>query len=183
METLFKYGLIIFVVSLALYFLNKGAKDKVDQNENGEFKLKMHKLYLIVGYVCCALGLVMLAMVFNDIFIRKVIEAGQLIPIIFMFVMFGGLGFACVLWGRNHYIIFDENQIIVSSVYGKINKILWAEIVSIEFSNISGLITIKNAEGIKIKIQMHLLGLIEFLNTMERKTRWTIKELKLPINR
>jgi hypothetical protein len=179
METVIKYGLITFVVSLTLYFLNKGAKDKVVQNENGEFRLKMHKLYLLVGYFCCALGILL----FSLLFLINNIKVGALIPIIFMSIMFGGLGFACVLWGKNHYIIFDENQIIVSNVYGKINKILWTEIVSIEFSNTSGLITIKNADGIKIKIQMHLLGLIEFLNIMESKTRWTIKELKLPINR
>ncbi|UZR97852.1 hypothetical protein [Chondrinema litorale] len=82
----------------------------------------------------------------------------------------------------NHHLSFNEKTIIVSNNYGKINSIDWDQIKDIKFNAFAGTITIKSNNGIVIKIHQYIVGLKRFTDMIEKKTAWTAKELRIPVN-
>jgi hypothetical protein len=87
----------------------------------------------------------------------------------------------CVLFYRNHYLRFDNSKIEVRSLFGNTKTINWNEIKSANFNRLSGLITLKDESGQKIKMHQHIVGFATFISYLESKTDWTAKKLKLPM--
>jgi hypothetical protein len=108
-------------------------------------------------------------------------DAAMFVMMFLMFLIFIGLGLLCVLFYRNHYLRFDNSTIEVRSAFAKTKIINWEEIKSVSFNPSSGLITLKNQNGQKIKVHQHLIGLGRFISYLETKTGWTAKKLKLPV--
>ena len=173
----FFYAIVGMTVAATLSYLNKATGKHVDSNEKGEFLLKMHKLYKIVGYVSLVIGLIV---TIGPILTDKP-DAAIFIMMFLMFLIFIGLGLLCVLFYRNHYLRFDNSTIEVRSAFAKTKIINWEEIKSVSFNPSSGLITLKNQHGQKIKVHQHLIGLGRFISYLETKTDWTAKKLKLPV--
>ncbi|MEN0045748.1 MAG: hypothetical protein AAF806_01680 [Bacteroidota bacterium] len=97
-----------------------------------------------------------------------------------MLLLFGGLGIPIFMYYKNHNLRFNDDQIVVQSWLKKTTEIKWSEISQIQFNPFSGYIKIEG-DSENVRINQHLVGLKAFLEKMEEKTKWTVKELKFPI--
>ena len=85
-----------------------------------------------------------------------------------------------MLYYKNHRVIFDQNIIKATNIYGKTTEVEWKFIEEIKFSALSGMITVKSYDK-KAKLHQHLVGLISFIEEMEAQTKYTAQDLKIPI--
>jgi hypothetical protein len=173
------YGLVALSVTLTLSYLSKATSKDVVGNEQGQYILRMHKLYYIVGVI---------ALVFAAVFIISPLivddpDFGLYITIFCMLLLFGGLGLLSVLYFRRHYVLFDDTNVEVSSPFGKRKCLLWNEVTKAKFNPSSGLLTLTSKTGDKVSVHYHLIGFPKFVEQLENKTTWTAKQLKLPIQR
>ena len=173
------YSLVALSVTLTLIYLSKATSKEIVSNEQGQYLLRMHKFYYIVG----AIGLV-----FGAIFIVSplIVDDPDLtfyIIVFLMLLLFGGLGLLSVLYFRRHYVLFDETKVEVRSPFGGTKNLLWNEIAKAKFNPSSGLLTLTSKTGDRVMVHYHLVGFPRFVEQLENKTTWTAKQLKLPIRR
>jgi hypothetical protein len=57
----FFYAIVGFTVVAALNYVNKAAVKHVDSNKNGEFFLRINKLYNILGYAALVTGIIVIS--------------------------------------------------------------------------------------------------------------------------
>jgi len=173
------YGLVALAVTLTLSYLAKATSKEVVSNEQGQYLLRMHKLYYIVGIIALAFAAVFIIspLIVDDP------DLGLYITIFCMLLLFGGLGLLCVLYFRRHFVLFDDTNVEVSSPFGKKKNLLWNEISRAKFNPSTGLLTLTSNTGDKVKVHYHLVGFPKFVEQFESKTTWTAKQLKLPIKR
>ena len=173
MENFFLYSIIGGVVSFTIWLLNRQARKKVEPSRGERYELRLNKLYLYLGIVGVNLGILgfTLPVLYEDDWV-----SGSL-----LFLILGGPAFACWLWYVNHGFVFDDTSIEATSVYGKRTAMKWEDIQKISFSTFSGLLTFSDGKGKKVKAHQHLVGLGELAKMMEEKTKWTAKEIKLPV--
>lgn len=171
------YAIIGIAVTLTMVFLKNATGKEVKIAEDGCYKLRMNKLYGIIGVVCVLMGLIFLI---SLPFMVDEINAGIVGVMTLVLAICWGSGIPCLLYYRNHRISFDDRSIHVTDVYGKSRTIEWSQITDANFSAFSGLLVLKT-ENEKVKVHQHLVGLSKFMKTLENKIQWTTKELKVPI--
>lgn len=176
-ENFILYAAIGLTVVLTLRYLNKSAGKSISSDENGQFTIRMHKLYNIAGIISLILCLV----VTIGPMLTEEADLALYVMTFFMFLLFGGLGLLCVLYYRNHYVLFDTTKIEVQSPFGKCKTTYWNRLVKATFNPASGLLTLIDSDGQKLKVHQHLVGLGKLVGMLESKTGWTYKELKLPV--
>lgn len=178
-EKIILYAIIGIAVSTALSFITKATGKSVDIVESGQFNLRMNKLYGIMGIIGLVFGLLFL------IFLPLTTEpndSGIWLAVILMLLIFWGTGIPCLMYYRNHRVTFDDNSIVATSLYGKIKEIKWTDIEDIRFKSMSGLLILTTKDD-KLKVHQHLVGLSKLIEFVENKTKWTRKELKVPIGK
>ena len=74
----------------------------------------------------------------------------------------------------------EAPRVAVQDWRKRIEIIRWEEINEITFNPFSGYLKIRGINK-RITVHQHLVGLKEFTNKMEEKTKWNASELKLPI--
>jgi len=166
-------------VTLSLAYLNKATAKPPIANGQGQYLLRMHKLYNYVGILA-----VLLACVF--VIVPPLVETMDIamaIMAIAMLLIFGGLGTLCLIYYRNHYLLFDENIIEVRNPKGQIRTISWHDIERASFNSFTGFLILTDRNGGKLKIHQHLVSLGKFVALLEDKTGWTSKDIKLPVKR
>lgn len=176
-DNLIFYSLVALSVTLTLSYLSKATSRDIVSNEQGQYLIRMHKLYYIVGII---------ALVFSVVFIVSPLivddpDLSLYIIIFCMLLLFGGLGILSVLYFRRHYVLFDSTKVEVSSPFGGTKNLFWSEITKAKFNPSSGLLTLTNKNGDKAKVHYHLVGFPRFVEQLEKKTSWTAKQLKLPV--
>lgn len=175
MEKFLYYGLIGGSISLLMLYLNKASGRTIEAVE-GVYQLRIHKLYQFIGIVSSVIGSVLLVL-------PLIYDGLAALPVALgMFLLFTGLGVPCILWYRNHHLIYNPEKISSKSWLGKSSEIYWKDIKNISFNSLSGLLLIEDARGTKVKAHQHLVGLKSFVEFMEQKTNMTARELKLPFS-
>lgn len=176
-ENTILYLIIGIVISFAFSFLTKYSSKKVAKNPSGRYNLKMNKLYGIVGVVSLILGF------FCSVYLPLIENSSEvIIGIVLFLLIFWGLGIPSLMCYRNHSLSFDNKSIQVSNIYGKKKEIQWSDICTIKFNLFSGFLDLKtNKES--IRVHQHLVGITHFADYIEKYTKWTCKELKLPIRK
>ena len=170
-EKVLTYVLSGLAVSLVLNYMNKGASQGIASGLNGQIALRMNKLYQILGYVSIGIALIfVVAALYYQ-------EKGMYIIGILMLFLFGGLGILCLMYYQNHKVEFDDKKITVQNWRKKIEEITWDEINDIKFHPFSGYLRLRGLNK-EMAIHQHLVGLKEFTNKMEEKTKWKTKELR-----
>lgn len=173
-EKIILYGVIGLVVSFMMSYMNKGASQKIEENENGEIELQMNKLYQIIAYISIAIAIVfIIAAVYyqdNEIYLVSGL----------MLLLFGGLGVLVLMYYRNHKLKFGEERLVVQNWKGQKTELKWTEINHVKFNPFSGYLKI-NSLTKSLTIHQHLIGLRSFIEKMEEKTKWKAAELNLPI--
>ncbi len=175
------YALIIGAVSGFMYLMKKMASKKVEVNEEGKFHLKFPLLYGIFGAIGVIFGLCWIIVPFGLYYT----ETEQLDTSLFIMCIIGAIcfisgGVYLLFYYKNHSAIFDKENIIATTIYGKSTTIKWKDIEDIKFSALLGMIIIKSHDK-KAKLHQHLVGLITFVEEMEAQTDYTARELKIPV--
>jgi hypothetical protein len=178
-ENFIFYAAIVLTVALTLRYLHKSTSKSISTDDKGQFSIRMHKLYNIVGIISIVLCLVI---TIGPILAGES-DIGIYIMTFFMFLLFGGLGLLCILYYRNHNVLFDTTSITVQSPFGKLKSTSWQKLAKASFNPTSGMLILTDSDGQKLKIHQHLVGLNKFIRMLEIKTGWTSKELKLPVKR
>ena len=174
-ESLIRYGLIGAAVAGVMTYLNKSSIKEVEPSEDGITVLRMNKFYQYIGWGAVCIGVLSCVI---PLFYPE--EEDIYLFGIFALSLFGGLGAAFVLYGRNHWLEFNDESITVQNWKGKAETVAWNDIKDVRFNTISGYVKISGPKK-TLNIHMHLVGLRTFLNKMEEKTEWKVSELKLPI--
>lgn len=178
-EKIILYTIIVIAISVILVFLTKATRKAVAIDNDGHYVLRMNKLYGVIGFVCLVIGLLFL------IFLPLTAEPtdrGVWVVTTLMLLIFLGIGIPCLMYYRNHRVVFNNNSIIATNIYGQTKEIKWSDINDINFNALSGLLVLKTTQE-KIKIHQHLVGLLKFIEHIENNTKWSQKELKLPIGK
>lgn len=173
LEKIIFYSVISFVVTFAMSYLNKGASLKTESIKGEKVHLRMNKLYLIIGYVGVGIAI---AFSIGTMFFY---EPGLEILCGLIWLIMGGTGTACLVYYRNHKVVFDEEQFVVSNWKGNNSTFRWNEISSVKFKPISGYLKVKDlSKG--SNIHSHLIGLSMFIDKLDELTEFKRNNLKLP---
>ena len=173
------YGLVALSVTLTLSYLSKATSKDLVSDEQGQYLLRMHKLYYIAGIVALVVGAVFIV---SPLIVDNP-DLPLYIIVFLMLLLFGGLGLLSVLYFKRHYVLYDDKKVEVSNPFGVIKSLLWNEIAKAKFNPSSGLLTLTSNTGEKVKVHYHLVGFPRFVEQLENKTTWTAKQLKLPVQR
>ena len=168
-------GIIAIFSLIVIAYLTKASKKKTSIDENGEFHLKMNKLYGLIGILGTLLGLFFL------IYIPLTVKVGDneiWLLTFFMLLILLVPGIFLLMYYKNHRVIFGDNSIVVTDVFGKEKKIKWSDITDIKFNILSGMFVI-STKSEKIKVHLHLIGISNFTEYIERKTGWKYKNFKI----
>ena len=177
-EKIFTYGLIIFAVSITMALLKKSANTQVKANKNGMHFLRMAKLYGILGWLFVVLGFVFTALLLIFLYDEKNLVLLLIIELLMTF----GLGVPCVLYYQNHWVQFDNNNIKVSNFFNKNQTLNWKDIAVTSFNPLTGYLTFKDLKENTLKIHMHLVGFVSLVKKMEEKTKWSAKDIRIPMS-
>lgn len=178
-EKIILYAIVGIAVATALAFLTKSTGKTIEAKENGMFHLRVNRLYGIMGILGLVFGLLFL------IFLPLTSEPndnGVWGLVTLMLLMFWGSGIPCLMYYRNHSVTFNDTTIIATNVYGKTKQIKWTDISGIKFKPLSGLLVL-TTQSEQVNVFQHLVGLSKFVEFIESKTKWTNKELKVPIEK
>jgi len=159
-------ALSMILTAALSWWLWKSASRNVEPASNGRFHLRVHWIYLVLGFFSFILGIISLA-VFTTT--SSDFTIGLLIPIIGI-VIFWGAGLPCVLYYRNHMVWFDDSFITVSDVWGNLNTVSWISLRGIELRKYSGLLRVTLDDGSYFSLNPHLVGLNQLLSKIEEKT-------------
>jgi hypothetical protein len=80
---------------------------------------------------------------------------------------------------RNYRLYFDNENIVVTDLFGKKNTMKWSEIEQVKSNAFTGYLTLSSATT-QLKVHQNLKGMVAFKQVMEAQTKWTAKELRLP---
>jgi hypothetical protein len=169
MGKLLSYILIAMVSVFSLMLLNKYALSK-PLNIKGTTILVMPKIYMYAGYA----GTLFFVVLVVGSFITEGYDPSMLPYLILYPFMIGG-GIITILTYHLHYVVFDENTISSTNIFGKTNKACWNEISKISFNQFSSMIVLATKNGNKIKMHQHLKGVKIILNK--------VKELNVEIGK
>jgi hypothetical protein len=175
----FFYPIIAAVTTITLRYVNKATNKNISTDVTRKYSLRIHRLYQIIGYAGLALCLILLI---GPLFMPEEMNIASYIILLCCYLIFGGLGLLCTRYYNNHLVIFDDALIQVLSVSGVVKFMKWEDINTARFNAFTGLITISDQVGNKIKIHQHLVGLTKFLNLLKAKTGLTAEKIKLPGN-
>lgn len=161
---------VVVVTSVVMGYLAKSVSGEIKPNPDGRYLMQMHKTYKIGGYAAIVLGVIIAAC----IFLLDPVEWMGVTSILGLFVLFAGLGTICVLYFRNHHVLFNEEQVEVKSVFGSTGFFKWEDVVGAKLNKTSGDIVLKVKDGQKFRVHQHLRGINHFLATLENKTNISV---------
>lgn len=170
-----RYAIIGAVVAGSIQYMTKSASKPVEPiDDEGNYLIKTHKLYYLPGIAGLLTGLAFLG---AGIFYQMM---DLLLAALFMLSVFGLPGMYFILLAKNQQVWFNQNQIKITSWKRKISTLSWDEITGIDYSRLSGFLTINTADS-SAKIFAHTVGIKSFTNMMEQQTAFTAKSIKFPI--
>ena len=168
------YALIGILVPLVMSVLNRSARKKVEAVDGTVISLRLNKFYLIAS-----LAMIGIALIFSFFILTDETETDPITLLVFIWLFSLLLILPPLFWYTNHRVNFDEEQIFSSNWSGRKTTIEWQEISEAKFNAMAGYLVLKG-NGKTAKVHQHLVGLKSLTDMMEKKTKWTAKELGLP---
>ncbi|QHS59230.1 hypothetical protein [Chitinophaga agri] len=154
----------ITVVAEAM--INKGTGRRPEVDFGGIYTLRMQTAYNILGWICACIAFIPVVVLFFEM----PANTGEWLAFGFLFFSFGFMAARCILYYRNHKVIFDKTYIEVTSPLRNVTTSTWDKIVRAKYSYNAGLLTLTDMHGQQLKINHHLIGLAAFVNLLESKT-------------
>ena len=146
--------------------INKATAKRIVADWEGKYTLRMQKAYNILGWICGVIACCPIV----ALFFEMPVNISEWVIFGFLFVSFGFAAALCILYYRNHRVVFDKTYIEVTSPLGKVTTSTWNKIVKTTYSYNAGVLTLIDSEGQKLKVNHHLIGLNTFLSLLGSKT-------------
>ncbi len=167
------YAILVIVMNVVIRHLNKKASHIVEGNDGEMVTLVMNKYYRYFAYL--GIGL---AFLFIVLFALE--SDSTTLPIFaFMTALFGGIGAFFFLLYKFHFVQFDDKTIRVQDWRKQSVEIYWADIQDLKFNLFTGYIKLSGLHQ-TLKLHQHLVGIKSFVDQLEKQTKWTSKDLKMP---
>lgn len=164
-------GIIFAVVIVLMKHLTSSSKKQPILNGEGVMVLRMNKNYSIFGYMNIAIS----AMIGIIPCLGLVETIGDTFIILCLVLFFIGSGTLLVLVSRNTKVEIYDEKIRYYGITGKVKEIQWEDIRKVTFGKTSlelSLITMYE----KIKIHMHMVGFLSFIELMKKKIDYSLYE-------
>lgn len=155
--------IITVTISLLFKYLNSKTENvQITTDEKGMMVLKLNRLYGIVGWssVLLSVGLLILG-----VFLIREID-GNFFAVVFLFLLFFGLGFPLVLAYRNIKIEVNNTTIKYFNLFNNVKEVNWNDLRQVKFGKSSlelKLIT----ENTEVKAHLHLNGFPKLIEIMK----------------
>jgi hypothetical protein len=172
-EKFFTYAIIGVVITLMMSFFNNASKANPVKNYDGDDVLKLPLLYGIIGLLSFIAGLAIIIYGLMDY------NPESILPQLFLFLLFGGLGGILILQQWVVKLILTEKEIIKITMFGQKKVIKWKEIVTVRFNKVSLELKIQSKET-KIKCHQHLVGFHVLVYRLKKETGRTEDQMGIP---
>ncbi len=168
-------ALPVIVVSIVMVLLFKASKKNPKIDNEGNFILKLPKLYSVIGL----LGIIIaVALFIYDIFFANAEDKMTIFLIGLFFLL---LGLPLFAQGSISHIKLTNFAIIETSMLGKTKEIKWDEIKDVSFGKVSLELKIKSSDK-SIKAHAHLIGFENLVLLLEEKLGKNRQEFGIPTN-
>jgi hypothetical protein len=174
LEEIIKSAFTIVPVIIALSLLKKEMSKKVEPLTDGSFELRVSRIYFFTGAVCASIFLFFTVWILVD---TDTPSEDRIFGLFFL--IFSLLGVYFIVLYRNYRLYFDNENIVVTDLFGKKNTMKWSEIEKVRSNPFTGYLTLSSATT-QLKVHQNLKGMVAFKQVMEAQTKWTAKELRLP---
>jgi hypothetical protein len=174
LEEIIKSAFTIVPVIIALSLLKKEMSKKVEPQPDGSFELRISRMYFFTGVVCASIFLLLTVWILLD---QDTPSEDRIFGLFFL--IFSLLGVYFIVLYRNYRLYFDNENIVVTNLFGKKNTMKWSEIEKVRSNPFTGYLTLSSATT-QLKVHQNLKGMVAFKQVMEAQTKWTAKELRLP---
>jgi hypothetical protein len=174
LEEIIKSAFTIVPVIIALSLLKKEMSKKVEPQPDGSFELRMSRIFFFTGLVCASLFLFFTGRIFFD---PNTPSEDRILGLFFLSLSL--LGVYLIVLYRNYRLYFDNENIVVTNLFGKKKSLKWSEIEKVRSNPFTGYLTLSSAST-QLKVHQNLKGMVAFKQVMEAQTKWTAKELRLP---
>jgi len=171
---MFRNALTIIVVSILMAYLFKASKGKPKIDAEGNFILKLPKLYAIIGLIAIAIAVALLT---YSVFVTNEEDKTIIFSLGFSSLL---LGLPLFLVGSISHIKLTELAIIQTKMFGKTKEIKWDEIKEVKFGKVSSELKIKSADN-TIKANMHLIGFDSLVNLLVEKSGKSMQDMGFPV--
>ena len=172
-ELLLKALGIGFTIILATY-LQHITQKFIESDVEGKTVLRPHRFFQIFGVISV---LVAFAFIIGFIIEFNVV---MFIAMLVMLTLFGFFGVLCLLAYKNHCVIFDDKNLMVTDIYGNEETILWKEITYVEFHKFSGNIILKTPTK-TLKVGNYIVGIRTFGYAFQTFTKWKAEDINIQL--
>lgn len=161
MEELIQQAVIAGSIFLQLLILLKRSSEKERIEQHDQHLLVLSKNYKILGLIMIGTSLVLLVLplLIEDIFYQVSIP----------YVLLSALGTWLYLFGRNHYLKYDEVTIEGRNFKGKTQLICWTDLSQLTFNSLSGFYVLQDVNHRKIQFYKRLKGIDALLNKLKEQ--------------
>lgn len=147
-------------------YLDKSTNVNIDEDPQGDYTIRMHKFYNILGWSCAVIAVVpLVAMIFD---MPDLLTLLVLVP--FYLLMFGFFAALGILTYRNHQVVFNHTYIVVTTPLGKVKTATWKSIVEVRFNSTTGFAKLTDQNGQKLRVNQHLVGRNDLIRMLHRQT-------------
>jgi hypothetical protein len=153
-------GLLTAVLILALGKYQLKAKPVEIQ---GRLQLKLDSTFGLIGAILITLGVSLPFLFKLNINPDPGLISTDMLIMLIISAAFVAIGFWTLLVFKNHYVLYDDTEIVVVGLNRKKQSFTWAEISDLTFNAWSNnyILTLKSGE--KVKIYKYLKGSNDFI--------------------
>lgn len=154
------------VEAITREYLRKKTDIHTEKDWQGDFTLRVHKFYNILGWGCATIACVpIIGFLFDppDLLTLLIVVPS----FILMFGFFAALG---IMSYRNHKVVFNKTYLMVTTPLGKVKTTTWKKIVGIKFNATTGFLKLTDEDGQKLRVNQHLVGRSDFLHMLQMQT-------------
>ncbi len=157
------YLIITFIVGIFIWFMFRQIGSAPSEIE-GKASLKFHVVFTLFGLLCMALGLFVPLQCF---FIDRDFSSEAIIAAVILFSFFFGMGFWIFTVSKNHFVIYDDNEIKVINSNKDQKTFRWADIEDLQFNGWKGKYVLTLKSGEKVSMHQYMTGIAGFIKRME----------------
>ncbi|MBX2843573.1 MAG: hypothetical protein KTR26_17505 [Flammeovirgaceae bacterium] len=165
------------LISLLFYLMSKKSQRELVPNQEGDLEFKAGKMILVLGLIPTLIGFCSLIFSFYLFFQNR--EGTAEWVLLFIFLLFFGLGIPNVLSGLFYKIVITRDSIKQRTIFNKWKHLDWDEINSINYFALNRDLVLKG-NGLKIRCNEFLIGFPQLAHEIADRTGRSIEQLGLP---
>ena len=163
--------------SFAVGYLYRQAAKPLPPTNSRQRTLRLPRFYMYVGWIGIAIGLLPLS---SLVWTTNAWDAASLANVFGIFVLMAGLGGACLVSYYRLTLTYGKTVVRVTGMWGAPREFTWGDIERVGSNAFSGYVHLW-VGGEKVRVSGHLIGLRNFIDALEARTRFGHADIDLPI--